>query len=145
MQTQIQLQRFEGRKNAAYPDPDTRSAPFTIGIGHTGPEVHPGLVWDDYQIDAAFQLDFNKAWQACVDRCTPWFQTLCEPRQAVLINMAFQAGSGVLDEFAPTLGLIRDERFADAAEHIRQSKLYTQAPNRWRVLAYQMETGDWQA
>jgi len=27
----------------AYPDPATGSHPYTIGYGHTGPEVHPGM------------------------------------------------------------------------------------------------------
>lgn len=34
---------FEGERMCAYPDPGTRGAPWTIGYGHTGPEVKPGL------------------------------------------------------------------------------------------------------
>lgn len=52
---------FEGREHKAYPDPGSKDGkPWTIGVGHTGPEVKEGLVWDDAQIDAAFQNDSAK-------------------------------------------------------------------------------------
>lgn len=35
---------FEGWRSHAYPDPGTGGAPWTIGFGHTGRDVHPGLV-----------------------------------------------------------------------------------------------------
>ena len=41
------VQTAEGKKNQAYPDPATGGDPWTIGYGHTGPEVHEGLYWDD--------------------------------------------------------------------------------------------------
>lgn len=51
------LEQREGRRNAAYLD--SKGIP-TIGVGHTGPEVHLGLVWTDAQIDEAFEKDL--AW-----------------------------------------------------------------------------------
>ena len=39
------LRNFEDCVLAAYPDPGTGGAPWTIGWGHTGPEVVPGLEW----------------------------------------------------------------------------------------------------
>lgn len=52
---------FEGREYKAYPDPGSADGkPWTIGIGHTGPEVHEGLVWNDSQIDSAFENDSAK-------------------------------------------------------------------------------------
>lgn len=49
---------FEGREYKAYPDPLSKDGrPWTIGIGHTGPEVVPGLIWNDAQIDEAFKND----------------------------------------------------------------------------------------
>src|SRR5471030_3220045 len=47
----------EDKRPAAYLD--TRGIP-TIGIGHTGPEVHMGLVWSDAQIQTAFASDIAK-------------------------------------------------------------------------------------
>ena len=52
---------FEGREYNAYRDPGSKNGlPITIGIGHTGPEVHLGLVWNDEQIDSAFAKDCEK-------------------------------------------------------------------------------------
>lgn len=51
---------FEGWSNTAYPDPATGGAPWTIGRGHTGPEVKAGLVWTDEQGEAAFDRDIHK-------------------------------------------------------------------------------------
>ena len=39
---------------AAYPDPGTGAAPWTIGWGSTGPDIHPGLVWSQAQCDERF-------------------------------------------------------------------------------------------
>ncbi len=36
------LKGYESLRLNAYPDPGTGGAPWTIGYGHTGPDVHPG-------------------------------------------------------------------------------------------------------
>jgi lysozyme len=51
------IKRFEGCRLSAYPDPGTGGDPWTIGYGHTGPEVHRGLVWTQAQADAGLALD----------------------------------------------------------------------------------------
>ena len=48
------LMEREGKRNSAYLD--SVGVP-TIGIGHTGPEVHLGLVWTDEQVEQAFRAD----------------------------------------------------------------------------------------
>lgn len=48
----------EGKRNKAYKD--TKGI-WTIGVGHTGPEVHSGLVWTDQQIMDAFEHDVKWA------------------------------------------------------------------------------------
>ncbi len=37
------IERDEGDRLTAYPDPGTGGDPWTIGYGHTGPDVTPGL------------------------------------------------------------------------------------------------------
>ncbi len=37
------IKEFEGISLTAYPDPATGGQPWTIGYGHTGPEVYNGL------------------------------------------------------------------------------------------------------
>lgn len=39
---------------AAYPDPASGGAPWTIGWGTTGPDIHEGLVWTKAECDARF-------------------------------------------------------------------------------------------
>lgn len=49
---------YEGCKLQAYPDPGSKNGhPWTIGYGHTGPEVVKGLKWTQEQADAHFVVD----------------------------------------------------------------------------------------
>lgn len=149
MNLRDQLIDFEGFKNAAYPDPLTKGSPWTIGVGHCGPEVSHGLVWNDDQVNAALDKDIAAKTAQC-RREFPWFGRLNEARQAVLIGMCFQIGmgraapppSGLL-AFVNTLVAVRDERWADAAEGMRRSAWARQTPRRAQRLAYQMEKGEW--
>lgn len=50
------LTEREGKRNTAYKD---SVGIWTIGVGHTGPEVHEGLVWSDAQIEAALRSDLS--------------------------------------------------------------------------------------
>lgn len=142
MNLQTQLIEFEGWKHDAYPDPLTLGDPWTIGVGHTGPEVYRGLRWTDEQITVALAKDIAEK-TAQVKKHIPWFDRLNEPRQAVLIGMAFQLGINGMLGFNRTLGAVRDERWADAANGMRASLWHKQTPRRVDRLAMQMETGDW--
>ena len=51
------LKYFEACSLSAYPDPATGGAPWTIGWGHTGPEVVRGLVWTQTKADAQLLTD----------------------------------------------------------------------------------------
>jgi lysozyme len=62
--TPVGRDRLKSREKlelAAYPDPGSRDgSPWTIGYGHTGPEVHKGLVWTEAQAQAAFDSDLAR-------------------------------------------------------------------------------------
>lgn len=47
----------EGKRNDAYRD---SVGVWTIGVGHTGPEVHAGLHWTDEQIMEALAKDLER-------------------------------------------------------------------------------------
>lgn len=51
------LKYFESCSLTAYPDPASGGAPWTIGWGHTGPEVVLGLAWTQAQADAQLVVD----------------------------------------------------------------------------------------
>jgi lysozyme len=142
MNLRDQLIEFEGWKNDAYPDPLTGGAPWTIGVGHTGPEVFQGLHWTNELVSNQLDADIGEK-SAQVAAALDWFSRLNEPRRAVLIGMAFQLGIKGLLGFKNTLGAIRDERWATAAEGMRQSLWGKQTPKRVNRLAHQMEIGEW--
>lgn len=48
------MHKYESCKLTAYPDPATGGAPWTIGWGHTGPEVKPGMTITQAQADQMF-------------------------------------------------------------------------------------------
>jgi lysozyme len=77
-------------------------------------------------------------------RALPWFQNLDDARKAVLLNMAFQMGTDGLLGFKNTLALIRDGKYAEAADAMHASKWAQQTPLRAARLATQMRTGVWQ-
>lgn len=58
------IKQREGSRNKAYAD--SRGIP-TIGVGHTGPEVHLGLIWTDAQVDSALTYDLTWAIEAVND------------------------------------------------------------------------------
>jgi lysozyme len=134
-----QLIAEEGRRNVAYLD---TMGVWTIGVGHTGVEVHHGLVWNDTQIDTQLDADIA-AKTAEVVASLPWFDGLNEPRQAVLLQMAFQLGTNGLLGFPNTLAAVRDGRWEDAANGMLASRWYQQTPNRVNRLARQMALGQW--
>jgi len=130
----------EGCRLAAYPDPISHGAPWTIGYGHTGPEVHPGLDWTPSQCDGALATDAGKV-QLGLDTAMPWWRTLNDPRQDVLVNMAFNLGLHGLLAFSDTLALIKGGQFQRAGLAMLDSTWAKQLPNRSHRLAMQMETG----
>jgi lysozyme len=60
----ILTERFEGEILKAYPDPGTKAEPWTIGYGHTGGDVYPGLVWTQDEADTHLELDLAVAERA---------------------------------------------------------------------------------
>ena len=51
------IQHFEGCTLHTIADPGSGAEPWTIGWGHTGPGIHPGLVWTQAQCDAQLEQD----------------------------------------------------------------------------------------
>lgn len=137
-----QIELEEGRRHRAYPDPLTGAGPWTIGIGHTGPEVTRGLVWSDAQIDASFTKDLAKFTRQVLD-ALPWVSALSEPRQAVLIGMAYQMGTAGLLKFRNTLAAVKAGEWDAAARGIQTSAWSRQTPERAGRMARQMLDSTW--
>lgn len=160
------LEREEGRAAAAYPDPLSPlgracaahglkttayarlppreaaldGAPWTIGVGHCGPEVKRGLRWSEAEIDAQLSRDIA-AVSGGLDQALPWWRDLSGPRRDVLAQMGFQIGVAGVLRFRATLDHVRAGRYVEAAESMLKSAWARQTPARARRMAEQMRTG----
>lgn len=54
------IKKYEGLRLEAYPDPATGGEPWTIGYGHTGPEVVPGLIITREEAESLLARDLIK-------------------------------------------------------------------------------------
>ena len=82
---------FEGCSLTAYPDPASGGDPWTIGYGHTGPEVYDGLTITQEQADAWLAVDKRKA-QDVIDRYVTVHLTANE--DLALRDFIFNLGGG---------------------------------------------------
>lgn len=134
-----QLEDFEGRRRSAYPD---SLGYMTIGVGRLIDARRNGGLSEE-EIDYLLTNDINRVTEQ-LNSTLPWFKNLNEPRQAVLIGMAFQMGVAGLMEFQRTLASIRDEHWELAASQMLDSRWAKQTAMRASRLARQIATGDWQ-
>lgn len=131
----------EGLELVAYPDPLSGGVPWTIGYGHTGKEVFPGLEWTEEQACGKLASDISRVCGA-LDHALPWWRELSNIRQDVLANMSFNLGVGGLLAFHDMLSALQDGDFAQAAAEMLDSKWAAQVPGRAKRLAKQMHIGE---
>lgn len=82
------IKKYEGCRREAYVCP---AGVWTIGYGHTGPEVVPGLVWSLEQVDAALKQDLVRFETKVVDydNIYHWTQNEFD----ALVSFAYNLGS----------------------------------------------------
>jgi lysozyme len=115
---------------------------WTIGIGRLVDKRKPGSGLRDVEMIFMLQNDIEDRMKQLTARL-PWFATLDEARQGVLLNMSFQLGVDGLLGFKTTLGLVEKGDYAQAAEQMLSSKWANQTPARARRMSDQMRTGVW--
>ena len=135
-----QVKRDEGLRLKAYWDPIGKV--WTVGYGHTGPDVTEGTVWTLAQAEAALAEDLNTAADE-VDRAFPWAESMGVVRWSVLVNMAFNMGLDGLEEFHMMLAAAQRGEWDAAAAQMLNSLWATQVGDRATQLAQQMRTGEW--
>ncbi len=86
------IREFESERLAAYPDPATGGDPWTIGVGHTGPEVHKGMTITKAQSAAYLASDMGKAGAAVARLCPITTQGQFD----ALLSFTFNLGEGNL-------------------------------------------------
>jgi lysozyme len=134
------LKRDEGLRSEAYPDPLSGGDPWTIGYGHTGPEVHAGLIWNEEQCESALLEDIVEHEEG-LDTEIPWWRGLDDLRQDVLSNMAFNLGVGGRLGFPAMLAATQAGDYATAADEMLDSQWADQVGQRAIRLSDQMRTG----
>lgn len=151
-----ELKRDEGLRLTAYPDPlsplgkaiakgvkrlhGLSGDPWTIGYGHTGPDVSEGLTWTEPQAEIALIEDIAEHNAALLD-ALPWIAKLDPVRLRALCNMAFNLGIPRLLDFKNTLGALQAKDWNRAAEGALNSLWATQVGDRAKRIAYMFRTG----
>jgi lysozyme len=135
-----QIKRHEGLVLHAYKD---SLGYLTIGYGRLIDKAKHGGI-SEGEAEYLLQNDVSIVLSA-LHRNIPFFDNLCAPRQAVLVNMAFQMGINGLQKFKKTLGLIEMGDYDGAADNMLKSLWAKQTPNRAAEMAEQMRTGQWQS
>lgn len=103
----------EGVRLTAYPDPGTGAEPWTIGIGHTGPDVYPGMT---VTLEEAYQFlhdDIQTAVAAVKREVTV---PLTQGEFDALVDFAFNCGAGNLGH-STLLRLLNAGDYMGASKH----------------------------
>lgn len=144
-----ELRRDEGERLTAYKD---SLGYWTIGVGHLIDPAHGanpspfgrnlcfGGTITSEQCAQLLDEDIAKK-EAELDKQMPWWRSLDEVRQRVILNMAFNLGVAGLMGFKNTLKKMRAGDYAGAATGMRASLWAKQVKGRADRLAKMMETG----
>lgn len=140
-----QLKRHEGLRLTTY---RCTAGALTIGYGHNLdanpiPDIDANTKITEERAGRILMEDCRKAAET-LDKRTPWWRELNPPRQAVMLNMAFNLGIAGLLGFKNTLSAMQEGRWEDAAGGMLSSKWAKQVKRRAAELAKQMRSGEWQ-
>lgn len=143
LKTELTLE--EGERLVAYLD--TKGI-LTVGVGHNcvaKPVEGVTQVGDRITPEkekALFLADCDDA-IAQLDKRLPWWSTLDDVRQNVLLDMCFNMGINTLSSFVNTLHAIETGDYSVAVVGMRSSKWATQVGSRAVRLEKMMLTGEW--
>lgn len=131
-----ELRRDEGVMPSAYQD---SLGWWTIGVGRLIDKRKGGKLSDD-EIDYLLNNDIAK-FSKLLDINIPWWRSLDDVRQRVLLNMAFNLGINGLLGFKNTLTYVKSGDYTKAASNMLLSKWATQVKGRATRLSEMMRTG----
>lgn len=103
------IEKYEGRKTHSYLCP---AGKWTIGVGHTGPDVHEGMIWEDDRIEEFFHRDVAIALNN-IDNLV--HVTLSPNQWTALISFVFNLGSPAF-KTSTLLELINENKLDLAAQ-----------------------------
>lgn len=137
-----ELKLDEGLRLEVYRD-NGPWATWTIGYGHTGPDVneHTAPITEQ-KADDFLDEDFEEAVQGA-EKYVLCFDGLDGPRKGALCNMAFQLGGKKLGEFHQFLHFLDVGDYDGAAEDLSHTLWYKQTPYRAARIAFRIKTGEY--
>ncbi len=130
------LIRDEGWVPHAYKDSEGY---LTIGVGHLIDKRKKGELPAKI-IDALLMHDIREVMKQ-LDKKLPWWRSLDETRQRVLVNMAFNLGINGLLKFRKMLAALEAGDYEKAAEEMLDSRWAKQVGKRAERLWAMMMTG----
>ena len=110
------VKEFEGCRLTAYPDPGTGGDPWTIGWGHTGADVHPGLTWTQQQADDTLAKELI-GYRGQMLEVLPMASRWNGKQQAAMTSFVYNLGAGALQGSTMRRRLMAGE---DPATVVRQ-------------------------
>jgi len=131
-----QLKVHEGLRLKPYKDTVGK---WTIGIGRNLEDK--GITEQESLFMLNNDVDY---FYTNLIKIIPWFKSLNDARQNVLVNMAFNLGVNGLMSFKNTLSLTSKGQYNAAASAMLDSKWANQVGYRAEELAEQMRTGEFQ-
>lgn len=141
-----QLKRHEGFSVEAYLCP---AGKLTVGWGHNCEALPvPGVekVGDVISRGTAETLLYRDVQAVAkeLDAAFPWWRDMSFPRQAVLLNMAFNMGLPKLKTFKKAIGAMSIGDYPRAGTEMLDSRWMEQVRGRAAELARQMVLGVWE-
>jgi lysozyme len=130
------LKKLEGCRLAAYQD---QGGVWTIGYGHTGPEVRAGLIWTQAQADARLILDltrFSRGVRGLVQI------GIGAHRMAALFVFAFNVGLGAFSG-STLLKAVNAGRWDEVPRELLRWNKIGGIPNRGLLARRQAEIDIW--
>lgn len=135
------LKRHEGtgpvRNGRMMPYRDSEGL-LTIGYGRCIERVGISMV----EGEVLLEHDIRRAQSDCL-RSFPWFSSLNEARQAVVVSMVFNLGLAGFRGFRKTIALLERGDYFAAADEMLDSKWARQVGFRADELAEIMRSGTW--
>lgn len=131
-----ELRRDEGIMQSAYQD---SLGYWTIGVGRLIDKRKGGRLRDE-EIDFLLLNDIAEKEEE-LDAAIPWWRTLSDARQRVILNMCFNLGIKGLLGFKNTLAMVKSGDYAGAAIGMLNSKWAKQVGDRAVRLSKMMKEG----
>lgn len=127
------LKRHEGLRLESY---KCSMGVWTIGYGHTGPDVYPDQKITKERAEQLLKSDILIAESDA--KKFPYYSRLSEIRKAVIVNMVFNLGLNRFSKFMRFNKAMIDKDYLLASEEMKKSLWYDQVGERARELSAMM-------